>query len=372
MKFLILTFQAGEGHNSAARAILGRMNAEGHEGEIVDFLGLFSDKLSKAINDSYVALVKRAPLLYGFGYRFAYGVSNLIRKRLHSSLYLDSAIVSKHLREYIDAHGPYDGIIATHLMPSQALAYLKKHGYELPKTVAVVTDYTWYPYWQETAACDYYVVPNEALIERYVKKGMPREKLRPYGIPVSERFLSLPTRDEARQRLGFSADDKLYLVMGGSMGAGSMYKFSKKMYDRMGDAQMIVVCGKNEILRASMEKKFAGKERVHIVGFTDRVPDYMMACDVLYTKPGGLSSSEALLCRIPMVHTSPIPGQESDNMRFFSQKGCAFGSKRLGKQICYGLRLMSSPEMRTQMRAEQAKCAKPNAARDIVRLVTEI
>lgn len=369
MKFLILTFQAGEGHNSAAKAILDQVEERGHEGEIVDFLGLISDKLSKVINDSYVVLVKRAPFLYGVGYRFSSGTSELFHKRLRSPLYLDSAIISKRLREYLEAHGPYDGIVATHLMPSQALAHLKKHGYPLPKTVAVVTDYTWYPYWQEIAACDFCVIPNEDLIEKYVKKGIPREMLRPYGIPVNKRFASLPSRLEAREHLGIGANDKVFLVMGGSMGAGSMYRFSKKLYKYMGDSHMIVICGKNESLRLSLEKKFQGKDRIRIVGFTTDVPVYMRACDVLYTKPGGLSTSEALICQIPMVHTSPIPGQETDNMKFFAQKGCSYGSKRMSWQIYYGLHLMGSEELRDRMRAEQAKCAKPNAAHDIVGLV---
>ncbi len=369
MKFLILTFQAGEGHNSAARAVLEQMQAAGHEGEIVDFLGLLSDKLSKAINYGYVTLVKRAPFLYGFGYRFSDSTSGLFRNGFRSPLYLDSAVVAKRLRSYLDTHGPYDGIVATHLMPSQALAHLKKHGYSLPRTVSVVTDYTWYPYWQEIAACDFCVVPNESLIDLYVEKGLPREMLRPYGIPVSKRFAHLPTRAEVRARLGFSEDEKIFLVMGGSMGAGNMKRFVKRLYKYMGDCRMVVICGKNEALKASLEKKFTGKNKIRIVGFTTDVPVYMMACDVLYTKPGGLSTSEALICRIPMVHTAPIPGQETDNMKFLAQKGCSYGSKRMSWQLYYGLRLMGSEELREQMREEQAKCAKPNAARDIVRLV---
>lgn len=369
MKFLILTFQAGEGHNSAAKAVLEEMQAQGHTGEIVDFLGLFSDKLSRAINTGYVTLVKRAPFLYGFGYRISDGTSGIFRNGFRSPLYIDSAIISKRLREYLDTHGPYDGIVATHLMPSQALAHLKKHGYTLPRTVSVVTDYTWYPYWQEVAACDFCVIPSESLIELYVKKGMPREMLRPYGIPVSSRFAKLPTRAEARKALGYGEDEKIFLVMGGSMGAGNMSRFVKRLSKYMGDTRMVVICGKNESLRASLEKKFAGKSKIRIVGFTTDVPTYMMACDVLYTKPGGLSTSEALLCRIPMVHTSPIPGQETDNMKFFAKKGCSYGSKRMSWQLYYGLRLMGSEELRDRMRAEQAKCAKPNAARDIVHLV---
>lgn len=370
MKVLILSFKAGEGHNSAAKAILERVEHEGHQGEIVDFLGLFSDKISNAVNTTYVGIVKHVPALFGSFYKLSLGFSHCFPHWLKSPLYLDSAIVSKRLYAYMREHGPYDGIVATHLMPAQALAYMKKHGCDLPVTIAVATDYTYYPFWQEVIGCDYYVIPNEALIPTYVKRGMPREKLCPYGIPIRMSFVDLPTRAEARRALGFDEDTMLYLVMGGSMGAGSMQKFAKKFHEQLpNEAQMVIVCGRNEALRSALEKRFAGVSNVHLIGFTNEIPKYMMACDVLYTKPGGLSSSEALACRIPMVHTAPIPGCESDNFRFFTQHGCSLGAKRIGKQIRCGLDLMESSDLREQMRAAQAQCAKPDSSLNILRLI---
>ena len=135
------------------------------------------------------------------------------------------------------------------------------------------------------------------------------------------------------------------------------------------DEHVIIICGKNDALRSSLEKHFEGADNVHIVGFTSEIPKYMMACDVLYTKPGGLSSSEALSCRIPMVHTAPIPGCESDNFRFFTKKGCSLGAKNIDQQIEAGLRLMASPELRTEMRVAQAKCAKPYSSLNIFKLI---
>ncbi len=372
MKVLILSFKAGEGHNSAAKAILERVEQEGHQGEIVDFLGLFSDKISNAVNTTYVGIVKHVPALFGSFYKLSLGFSHCFPHWLKSPLYLDSAIVSKRLYAYMQEHGPYDGIVATHLMPAQALAYMKKHGCQLPVTIAVATDYTYYPFWQEVAGCDYYVIPNEDLIPTYVKRGMPREKLCPYGIPIRMSFVDLPTREEARLALGFDADTMLYLVMGGSMGAGSMQKFAKRFHENLPEnAHMVIVCGRNETLLASLEKRFSGVPNVHLIGYTNDIPNYMMACDVLYTKPGGLSSSEALACQIPMVHTAPIPGCESDNFRFFTQHGCSLGAKRIGKQIQCGLELMKSPELRTQMRAAQSRCAKADASLNIFRLIEQ-
>lgn len=371
MKILILSFKAGEGHNSAAKAILERVEHEGHEGEIVDFLGLFSDKISNFVNVGYVGMVKRVPLLFGALYKMSAGASYCFSRKMRSPLYLESAVVAKRLCAYLEENGPYDGIVATHLMPAQALAHLKKHNYPLPVTVAVATDYTHYPFWQEVMMCDYYVVPHEALIPTYVKRGLPEEKLRPFGIPIGMRFLDLPTKEEARAQLGFDNDTPLFLVMGGSMGAGSMRRFVKRLYPKLGGAHMIIICGKNDSLRHSLEKHFAGADNVHLVGFTSEIPKYMVACDVLYTKPGGLSSSEALVCRIPMVHTAPIPGCESDNFRFFTRKGCSLGAKRIGKQIRYGLQLIQSPERRMEMRVEQAKCSKPYSSLNIFQLIEE-
>ena len=370
MKILILSFKAGEGHNSAAKAILERVEHEGHEGEIVDFLGLFSDKISNAVNVSYVGMVKHVPFLFGTFYKLSAGVSRCSPSWLHSPLYLDSAIISKRLRAYLEKNGPYDGIVCTHLMPAQALAHMKKHNQDLPVTIAVATDFTYYPFWDEVAACDYYVIPNEALIPTYVKRGMPKEKLCPYGIPIRMSFVDLPTREQSRKDLGFAPDTPLYLVMGGSMGAGSMQKFAKRFYEKMPkNEHMIIICGKNESLRSSLATYFKDAENVHLVGFTSDIPKYMMACDVLYTKPGGLSSSEALSCRIPTVHTAPIPGCETDNFKFFTGKGCSLGAKSIDRQIECGLKLMSSPELRTEMRVAQAKCAKPYSSLNIFKLI---
>ena len=97
----------------------------------------------------------------------------------------------------------------------------------------------------------------------------------------------------------------------------------------------------------------------------------MAACDVLYTKPGGLTSTEALVCKTPTVHTAPIPGCESFNFRFFGEKGISLPAKTLDEQISCGLRLANDEELRRKMRQSQDECAKPNASLDIVRLAIE-
>ncbi len=367
MKILILSFKAGEGHNSAAKAVLERAKAEGHEAEIVDFIGLFSNGISNAVNSLYVSIATHTPYLFGALYHFSLWLSRCFHK-IRSILYLDSTIISKRLKKYLEVNGPYDAIVATHLMPAQALSHLKRHHYPLPVTIAITTDYTVYPYWDEVRDCDYCIIPHEDLTPEFVRYRYPVEKLRPFGIPIRAAFSNLPTREAARAALGFSEDVPLYLVMGGSMGAGMMKTFAKKMAEKLGNAHMTIVCGKNKKLKAQLDKVFSGTTNVHVLGFTDRIPEYMMASDVLFTKPGGLTSSELLACRIPTVHTAPIPGCESANFRFFAEHGCTLPAKKPRHQVECGLRLMNNPDLREQLRQAQAACAKPDSALRIIRL----
>ena len=125
----------------------------------------------------------------------------------------------------------------------------------------------------------------------------------------------------------------------------------------------------NDALRESLERQFAGRENVRILGFTENVPVFMAACDCLYTKPGGLTSTETLVSGAPVVHTKPIPGCESDNFRFFAENGLSVPAKRIRRQIALGIELAQDPEKRRRMRVNQSACARPQAASSILELV---
>ena len=169
--------------------------------------------------------------------------------------------------------------------------------------------------------------------------------------------------------LGIDPDVPMYLVMGGSMGAGRIRSFTKALSGKIGEGRIIVICGKNAKLENSLKKRFQNTENVSIIGFTTDIPIYMSACDVLYTKPGGLTSTEALVCHTPTVHTAPIPGCESDNMRFFRDRGLAIPAKSIKKQVRAGCELAADAGKREEMRKNQMRDAKPNTTLDIVRLI---
>ena len=105
---------------------------------------------------------------------------------------------------------------------------------------------------------------------------------------------------------------------------------------------------------------------MQLIPFTKEIPLYMDASDVLFTKPGGLTSTEAIVKRIPIIHTSPIPGCETSNAAFFHQLGLSFHGASVERQAIFAQRLVTEPELAQDMRTAQAANSNPNAAFDIV------
>ena len=199
----------------------------------------------------------------------------------------------------------------------------------------------------EETELDAYFLPHEDCVAEYVHRGIPADRLYPYGIPVSHAFS--PSDDRilakirARNSLNLPPNVPICLVMSGSMGFGKLAVFAAELSLRLRSGEhMIIICGNNKHIYDVLQKQFKNHPRVHILGYTNRVADYMDACDVIFTKPGGLTSTEALVKRIPIVHTAPIPGCETANRNFFVKRHLSVSSKYIAKQITLGKRLLTS------------------------------
>jgi len=364
MNILILSCNTGEGHNAAARAIAESAEKKGHTVSLVDMMSLAGKRVSKIVGGGYINVAKNAPLLFGFAYQLGRFVSSAKRK---SPVYYANALVAKHLAAYLEEH-PVDMIITPHLYPAETITYMKRKGMILVKAIAVATDYTCIPFWEETE-CDYYVVPHEDCVREFVKRGVPEEKLFPYGIPVSAAFEEKANKKRVRKKLKLPVWGNLYLIMSGSMGFGKVKLFSKELaaYIEKED-YIVIVCGNNEALRKSLQKKFEGNDQVRIIGFTKHVADYMSAADVIYTKPGGLSSTEALMKNLPIVHTAPIPGCETRNRIFFRKHGISVSASEILVQIHKGRELVKNTDKREKMLKKQRENMHYHAADKIIEL----
>lgn len=315
MKFLIMSVTAGQGHHRCAMAVSDALTALGHECEIMDVYKHILPLLGETIDKGYLLSTKYLPEVYGKVYKIAddRAFGSGITKETQRLVY-------KRVAEYIEEKKP-DAVIATHVFPSILLTYAEKKGKlaHVP-SVGIVTDFTVHPYWQESAL-DAYVVPSSLLTFQCKEKGIPEEKVFPLGIPISAEFSEKLSKSEARARLGIP-DKNTVLVMTGSMGYGNVPRLIETI-DRLElDFQIIAVCGSNKKNYAELSgAKFSHNVFLH--GFTDKVSLMMDAADFIVTKPGGLSVSEALAKRLPMILVNPIPGQETRNLEFLLNSGIA-------------------------------------------------
>lgn len=366
MKALILSCNTGGGHNSAGRAIAEAMTWQGDEAYVMDYLTLAGEGVSKLVGDGYVKIVKKTPKLFGFVYKLGMIVSRLARK---SPVYYVNGRMAKYLNQYL-TENPVDVLVMPHLYPAETITYMKRKGMKLPLTVAVMTDYTCIPFWEETDV-DYYIAPHESLIKPCVRRGLPEEKLVPLGIPVSRICRREISKEEARQKLGLSSEKKYILVAGGSMGAGDMKKMVDCLLKSTTEEELVIVCGSNTKMENQLKKAFGAEKRARILGFITQMNLYMKACDVLFTKPGGLTSTEGAVAGIPMVHTEPIPGCETANRKFFGKLGMSTSARTVKGQVQAGIRLLYDEEAADRMRENQQKNINKMAADDICEFIRE-
>lgn len=357
MEVLLLTCGTGGGHNSAAFAIREELLRRGHGVTLMNPFDLRGEKVSRRVDNAYIDLAQTAPGSFGA----IYAIGNAYRRLpWRSPVYFANGYASDVLGNYLDAH-PVDAIIMTHLFPAEMLTYLQNHGRTLPKTVFVTTDYTCIPFMEE-CGCDAFVIPSPMLTGEFAARGIPQEKLFPLGIPVKRDFSAPMTREAAKQALGLDPDKHYLLVSGGSIGAGKLEK-AIRLLDRLiqgTNRELIVICGSN----TSVLKHLLGLcgPQVRLLGKTERMPEYLHACDLYFTKPGGLSTTEAAVAEVPLALLPPIPGCETRNRAFFTTTGMAVPADPTPGALEEILALPEQPERLSHMRQCQRQFIPKDAA----------
>ena len=311
----MLTCGTGGGHNSACAAVAQAMAARGHAVTTLNPYTLKNDQVAEVIDKAYILLAQKAPSAFGAAYK----LGDVYRKLpFPSPVYQLNRQMEPVLERYMGERR-FDAVVTTHLFPAEILTSMKRSGASVPRTYFIATDYACIPFTEETDL-DRYIIPAKELTEEFVGRGIDPERIRPLGIPVRPPFYQREDRAAVRARLGLPAEKKIILAAGGSIGAGHIQQVVGILLDRYGPgADIIVVCGSNRELKEHVGRAFGG--RCTVLGFTDRMADYMKACDLYLSKPGGLSSTEAAVVGTALVHITPIPGCETSNMHFFAQKG---------------------------------------------------
>ena len=359
MRVLILSANTGGGHNSVAIALSEYFEKVGVTAKTADTLKFISEKASDFISWGHSYVYRKLPRLFGLGYRF---------EERHSPrfIYEQCAKGVDALQESLE-RGEYDAVICVHVFAGMMMTELRKRYGTMIPTFFVATDYTCSPGVSKLDA-DGFFIPHRMLLGEFVRNGISADKLFATGIPVRKSFYDMEDRVQMRRSLRLSAFEKVVLFSCGSMGCGRLEQTATLLSQQLpSNTILVVICGKNE---KAYEALIANpRDNMRVVGFTEHMSFYMSSADLYVTKPGGLTTTEAIVKRLPMVFFDAVPGLETRNFDFLIGTGVAVGGKGKRRLIASMLEVLDDFDIaKSQIKAMEAFQA-GNAAEQICKQV---
>lgn len=366
-RVLLLYISVNSGHQKAALAIEKALNLLDPEVEILNInsFNYTNPLVEKVINRTYLGVIKNRPEVWEYLYDNPKVFRSLGRLRD-----LIHRFNSGKLKTLLDEFKP-DAIACTQAFPCGMIAdYKISFGLDVP-LIGVLTDCYPHSYWFFDSV-DYYVVNSEAATNKLAEHGIPREKIKIYGIPIDPKFADNVDSDAVIGRLGLDAKRPTVLIMGGGQGLGPIAELVNELNRASSPPQMIAVAGSNKRLFDWLERrKRSLKAKTVVYGFTSEVDELMVASTLIVTKPGGLTLSEALSKRLPIIILNPIPGQEAKNTEYLLSEGVAVKADNAADAALLVDMLLGNRSKLEQMRVNAQRIAKPRSSVDIAKLILE-
>jgi len=362
---IFLFSDTGGGHRSAAEAIIEAINLEFPEQISCTMIDLFRQYAPPPLDmapEIYPPL-SRMPDLWRFGYRVSdhprrtHAVYNAIWPYVRVSL-------NRLVRE-----NPCDLIVSVHpLANSPVLRALRQNGQNIP-FITVVTDLvsvhvSWYDPRLELA-----IVPTEAARQRGLQLGLAPSQIKVVGLPVADRFCrTVGDRMALRERFGWPVDRPVALLVGGGEGMGPIEAVAHAINQAELPLALVVVTGRNRRLKERLEKH-TWKIPTYVYGFVREMPDFMRAADMLITKAGPGTISEAFIAKLPIILYSRLPGQEDGNVNYVVAEGAGAWAPEPEAVVNMAQFWLEHPEERQKAVAACRMLARPLAARQIGRIL---
>ena len=366
MRILIATVTAGAGHLAAAAALeeAWRAARPGDILEKIDLLTLFSPLHRKIYHDGYVQLIERAPELWGMVF-----AKSDNPKLLQNFKKLQRKFPSGSKQRFAKAVKQFkpDAVLCTHYLPLETLTVLReqKNGIR-PFVASIVTDFEAHALWMESCV-DVYFVAAEETKARLVARGAAAKNIMATGIPIAAKFSSRPDPKAVRKNYGLRDDLPVFLVLSGGFGMGPVAEILAELDKVPGQFQTIVVTGRNDALRRELAVQNR-RHPTHVLGFSTNMHELMAVADLIVTKPGGLTSSEALAMGKPLFILNPIPGQEAANSDFLLERGAATKVNRV-EDLPYRIEQLLGSKKLSEMARAARNLGRPQAAGNVCREV---
>ena len=323
-KILILSATFGDGHKQVAKAISEAVeytlpNASPIILDIMEWIHPYLYPVSLFV---YKRGIKRFPQVYSYFYKKT-RVKNSFSTKLNSLF----TFGLQTMLEVIQRIKPRV-VVSTYPFAAGIISKLKEQGLINIPAVTIITDYTDHSYWIHPYT-DLYIVGSNQVRDRLISLGIEDDKIKNTGIPVRQRFIKSQPRELLLEKYGMRSNKFTVLIMGGGDGFIGKGRSTFRALESVSQTlQLIIVCGRNKKLKKQLELELKDyKHDVLLLGFCENIQELMAISDLMITKPGGVTTSEALAMGLPLLIYHPLPGQEEDNAEFLWKSGLAFLAK---------------------------------------------
>ena len=366
-RVLILSASVGSGHVKAADALARAMRERSDVEEVLcdDSLDHTNILHKQFYSTLYKKLSEMLPEFLGWWYETSDDPWVADKSRL--AIDLPQALP---LMSLVKDFRP-DVILCTHFMPAGVISWLIANGKLEARLGVVVTDFHFHAFWI-TRAFNWYFVAQEDDKIHMEALGLPGDRIMITGIPVEPEFAQPVNADAVLRRHGLQVGRPTFLVVGGALGLSPATAVVRQLLNLDRDFQAVIVCGRNEEMQddiVQLVKSRPGDFRV--LGYTAEISELMAASTMILTKPGGMTTAEALARGLPMMILDPIGGQEERNSDVLLEAGAAVKCTEVTLVAHKLRRLLDDPVRLERMREAARQLGRPNAARDIARITLE-
>ena len=365
-KAFILYSTGDSGHCMAAISLADTLKRTEPSLEIIliNALEFISPTFENIVHSLYIWFIKRSRKIYDrlWGNQIFYKKANPIKKILLAPAY-------RKFKKCFNEHKPCV-VICTQVVPCAVFSAIKKKSKEVFKLYAVITDYDIHPFWVMDNVDGYFVATNK-MKDKLLDNGVSRDKIIVSGIPIDSKF-SADTRITQELDYNHGIKTPRILLMAGSMGVGPLDVIARELDKLEFNFEVQIVCGKNKRLKRKLDRISTNfKHKVEIYGFSDDIFALMLLANLLITKPGGLTTSEALALGLPMIIYSSVGGQESRNLEYLQAQGAVFRAKKVNDIPEVVKKFLEDKHFSQDIILNAKKIARPNAAINIAEAISK-
>ncbi len=308
-KILILYASVGLGHKSIAENIGFYLERAGFTVCLYDAHRVESGKLVRWATKFYGFLINQFPFVWSWLYKTEWFISLTLPYRTRVAKFQH-----RNILEVLEKERP-NLVISTHVTPSAAMDYLKKQGLYAGKFGITFSDFHLHRFWLFDSA-DFYLANIQEQKEEMIKLGINQDKIFVCGITLRPKIEV--NAELIKQKLGINSNQKTLLLASGSQGTG----VDRNLIDELlakSQAKIIVVCGKNKVLFENLSERYQNANCI-ILGYYSPMEELYAVADLFISKPGGLSTAEALRYNLPILVSHLLPGQEELNYNYLQEK----------------------------------------------------